>query len=44
MLKHFRHQDTKTRKRILNTGLTLCFGVFVANHSGMSGLGNEVMI
>jgi hypothetical protein len=33
MKKHFRHQETKTQRKILTNGFTLCFGVFVATHS-----------
>ena len=40
MKKHFRHQGTKTRRIISIKGFTLCLGVFVAIHSGLSGLGD----
>jgi hypothetical protein len=40
MKKHFRRQDTKTRRRILTKDFPLCLGAFVAICSGLSGLGN----
>ena len=39
MVKHLRHQDTKTQRLILTKGFALCLGAFVAIYSGLSGLG-----